>query len=341
MIRKLIVIISNEKIFRQRADFYCGNVDMKVLPEGLSTYHKVQFIGRSSNKKNGHKVNLENIKVASNIFRFLYFVLKTFKIKNISYFLVDITPYTFFSFLILFIFRKKIFIYLRSSGHEEWKHILGSWFVWIYHIMYKIITSNSIVMVLNRRLSSKQECHLINPSRLDDPWFKKHKEVSLDKIKLLYVGRINPEKGIHDFIKMFNKINLDIELSIVGEPKDLKVKNKNIKLFGYISDSQSLINIYDNHNIVVLPSFTEGQPYILDECLSRKRPIIVFEDIAYIVKDRKGVFISKRNVDSFMKTVKYIMQNYSKIQKNIEKNKFVTKRDMLKQISDTISSKDL
>ena len=103
MIRKLIVIISNEKIFRQSADFYCGNVDMKVLPEGLSTYHKVQFIGRSSNKKNGHKLNLENIKVASNIFRFLYFVLKTFKIKNISYFLVDITPYTFFSFLILFI----------------------------------------------------------------------------------------------------------------------------------------------------------------------------------------------------------------------------------------------
>ena len=70
-------IISNEKIFRQSADFYCGNVDMKVLPEGLSTYHKVQFIGRSSNKKNGHKLNLENIKVASNIFRFLYFVLKT------------------------------------------------------------------------------------------------------------------------------------------------------------------------------------------------------------------------------------------------------------------------
>ena len=140
---------------------------------------------------------------------------------------------------------------------------------------------------------------------------------------------------------MFNKINLDIELSIVGEPKDLKVKNKNIKLFGYIADPQSLINIYDNHNIVVLPSFTEGQPYILDECLSRKRPIIVFEDIAYIVKDRKGVFVSKRDVDSFMKTVKYIMHNYPEIQENIKKNKFVTKRDMLKQISDTISSKDL
>ena len=139
---------------------------------------------------------------------------------------------------------------------------------------------------------------------------------------------------------MFNQVKLDIELSIVADPKNLKVINKNIKLFGYISDVQSLINVYDNHNIIVLPSFTEGQPYILDECLSRKRPIIVFEDIAYIVKDRKGVFVSKRDLDSFVKNIKYIMHNYQEIQKNIEKNKFITKGDMLKQISDIVSLKN-
>ena len=337
MIKKPIVIINNEKIFRQNNDYYCANYAMKVLPEGLNAYHTVQFIVRSSKKKSGHKLNLENIKVASNIFKFLYFIFKTFKIKNVSYLLVDITPYTFFSFLILFIFRKKIFVYLRSSGHDEWKYILGSWSVWIFHIMYTIITSNSIVMVLNDRLFNKKKCHLINASRLNDLWFKDHKEASLDKIKLLYVGRINPEKGIYNFIKMFNQVKLDIELSIVADPKNLKVINKNIKLFGYISDVQSLINVYDNHNIIVLPSFTEGQPYILDECLSRKRPIIVFEDIAYIVKDRKGVFVSKRDLDSFVKNIKYIMHNYQEIQKNIEKNKFITKGDMLKQISDIVS----
>ena len=87
-------------------------------------------------------------------------------------------------------------------------------------------------------------------------------------------------------------------------------------------------------------SFTEGQPYILDECLSRDRPIVIFEDIAYVVKDRKGVFVSKRDTDSFIQTLKYIMQNYQEIQKDIKKNKFFTKSDMLKQISKTINSKD-
>ena len=331
-----IVIINNEKIFTQEKDFYCDNLEMKMLPEGLGDSHKVQFIARRSKKRGSNKIELKNIKVASNIFGFLYFIFETFKIKNFSYLLFGITPYTFFSFLFLFIFRKKIFVYLRSDGHEEWRHILGLWSVWIYHIMYRIVTSGSIVIVLHSRLFNKKKCYQVNSSRLDDLWFKEHKEVSLDKIKLLYVGRINPEKGIYDFIKMFDQIKLDIEFSIVADPKNLKVKNKNIKLLGYVSDPQSLINIYDAHNIIVLPSFTEGQPYILDECLSRKRPIIIFEDIAYIVKDRKGIFISKRDINSFVQNIKYIMNNYHEIKKSIEKNKFLTNKDMIQQISDIV-----
>ena len=87
-----------------------------------------------------------------------------------------------------------------------------------------------------------------------------------------------------------------------------------------------------------MPSFTEGQPYILDESLSRKRPMIIFEDIDYIAKDRKGIFISKRDVDALSESINYIMQNYQKIQKNMEQNKFYTKEHMLKQISDIVSN---
>ena len=330
-----IVIINNEKIFRQDKDFYCDNLGIKELPEGLKDAHQVQFIARESKKKRNHKIELDNIKAGKNIFNFLFYIFKSLKIKNTNYLIVDITPYTFFCFLILFIFRKKIFLYLRSSGHEEWRHILGPWTVWIFHIMYKIITSGSKVIVNNSRLYNK-ECHLINSSRLDDQWFKGHKEVNLDKIKLLYVGRINPEKGIYDFVKIFDQIALDAEFSIVGDPKNLKIENKNINLLGYISDSKKLIDIYDSHNIIVLPSYTEGEPHILDECLVRKRPIIIFEDIAYIAKNKNGIFISRRDANSFKTNVQYIIENYFAIQKNMEKNKFLTKKDMIKQISNII-----
>jgi glycosyltransferase involved in cell wall biosynthesis len=333
---KNLVIINNEKIFKENNNFYCDNLDLKIIPEGLNEYHEVQYIVRNSNKKGGQKVNLKNIKVASNIVKFIYFIFKTLKIPNVSYLLVCITPYTFLSFLILFLFRKKrIFVYLFSSGHDEYKYILGSWSVWIYHIMYTIITSNSKVIVCHERLYKKKS-HLVNISRLNDDWLKDQKSASLDKVRFFYVGRMNPEKGIFEFLKLFDKIKFDAEFSIIGNLENQKILNKNIKLLGYVSDPKSLINIYDKHNIMVLPSFTEGTPYTVDESLSRRRPIIIFEDIAYIVRDKIGIFVSKRDIDSFSKTTKYIMDNYLEIQKKMEKNVLPTKKNMIKQISDII-----
>jgi len=185
--------------------------------------------------------------------------------------------------------------------------------------MYTIVTSNSKVIVCHERLFDKNKSYLVNISRLDDEWIKNHKDALVDRIRFLYVGRMSLEKGIFEFIKMFNKTELKAEFSIVGNSKNHNISNSNIKLLGYIADPQSLINIYDNHNIMILPSFTEATPYVVDEALSRKRPVIIFEDIAYIAKDKKGIFISQRNVNSFSETTKYIMNNYREIQKKMEK----------------------
>jgi len=335
----LLVVINNDKIFKDNNEFFSNNYNLKILPEGLNNYHKVEYIARESNKKGSQKINLQNIKIASNIIKFIYLIFSTFKNKNSKYFITSINPYTFISFIFLFLFRKKVFLYLISSGHEEWKFILGSWSVWIYHVMYSIMTSNSTVITIHERLYKGKNCHLVTSSSLDEEWLENHKEVKLDKIRFLYVGRANPEKGIHKFLKMFEEVKLNSELSIVGNLEKIELlKNKNIKLIGYVSDKKSLIDIYDDHNILILPSFTEGQPHVVEESLARRRPVIVFEDIAHIIKERKGIFVSKRTIDSFSETIKHVMQNYDKIQESIEKNKFPLKKDMLKQISNIIGS---
>ena len=137
---------------------------------------------------------------------------------------------------------------------------------------------------------------------------------------------------------MFDEVKSDAEFSIVGYAKNLEIKNKNVKLLGYASDPQKLINIYDDHNIMILPSFTEAHPYVLDECLSRKRPAIIFPDIAYVINGRKGVFVSERNINSFSETLKYIINNYNKIQNEMENNKLPTKKSMIKEFSNIIDN---
>ncbi len=77
-----LIIINNEKIFREDDNYYCDNLDLKILPEELSNYYQLRYIVRSSNKKGNQKLNLKDIKVASNIFKFIYFVFKTIRIPG-------------------------------------------------------------------------------------------------------------------------------------------------------------------------------------------------------------------------------------------------------------------
>ena len=122
--KKNLVIINNEKVSETENKFYCDNIDMKSIPEGLSDNLEVLFIGRKSNIKRSHQIGVEKIKVKSNIFSFLFSIFHTFKKKDTNYLLISVTPYTFIAFIFLFIFRKKIFVYLRSNGYEEYKAIL-------------------------------------------------------------------------------------------------------------------------------------------------------------------------------------------------------------------------
>ena len=98
--------------------------------------------------------------------------------------------------------------------------------------MYLIVTSNSKVLVNHERLFDEKKSYLINSSRLNELWQKNYMEPSLDRVKFLYIGRMNPEKGIFQFIEMLKKIKFNFEFSIVGDNKNKKKIRKKYKIFG-------------------------------------------------------------------------------------------------------------
>ena len=203
--------------------------------------------------------------------------------------------------------------------------------------MFFFVTKNSNLIICNKRLSKKKNYHLVFPSQLNENWFVDHKKVLLDKIRLLYVGRMRVEKGIYQFMKMLDKMNMEGELSIVSDIVNLNNINKKINLLGFGYDTKSLIKIYDDHNIFILPSFTEAHPQVVLESLSRRRPVIIFEEIKHIIGDKKGIFVSKRNEESFLRTTKYIMENYIDIQESMSANKLPTKKEFISHMSNILS----
>jgi len=328
---KGLVIIDNEKISKKNNIFYCDNFEARISEDFKSNFD-VTFIARKSKVDRVKKIDLQKIEIASNIFSFLFNIFKTFKKNETTYLLIAINPYTFISFLFLFIFRKKVFVYLRSDGHEEYKAILGHIGPIIYNLMYRIVTFKSKIITCQKRLFTNRKSYMVYPSELNFSWLNNRKKPLIENPKLLYVGRIKVEKGVFSLIKIFEKIKDGVQLSIVGRNEKIQNENKKINFIGHVSSSNELIKIYDSHNIFILPSFTEAHPKVIDESLARMRPVIIFDDIRHVIQDRKGIFVSKRNTQSLEETINFIMKNYSNIQESMIENKLPTKKEFVLQM---------
>ena len=334
-----LFIISNESVFEENGNFYCDNIDLKSSPEGLSKIFKVNMFTRKSKKKRAHKINLKNIIVNNSILSFLINILNTSYNKDTKYLVISITPYTFLISILLRILRKKPIVYLRSDGYGEYKAILGFFGPIIYHLMFIIVSNISTLVSCRKYILKGKSGEIVSPSQLNPNWFANIKEPNLDKIKLLYVGRIRKEKGIFSLLDLIKKIKIELTLTVVGTEKGFNnfISEKNINLFNVESNEEKLIEYYDNHNIFILPSFTEGHPMVLLEALARLRPVIIFKDIEHVIEDKKGIFVAERNSESLLEKIEFIKKNYSFIQDEIKKNYLPTKQDFLKDLSSIIS----
>ena len=73
------------------------------------------------------------------------------------------------------------------------------------------------------------------------------------------------------------------------------------------------------------------------EALARKRPVIVFEEIKHVIGDKKGIFVSKRNLNSLVETIDNIKKNYKEIKEQMDQNKLPTNKDFIRDFANLIS----
>ena len=330
--KKKLFIFSNESIFIQDEKYFCDNIDLKSSPEGLNKKFEVNLFGRKSSKKRTHEIKLKKVKTFYSLFTYLSEVIKSTKIENAKYLIISISPYTFLICLFLRLFGKTPTVYLRSDGYGEYNAILGSFGKLIYHLMFSCTSLISNLISCRNYILKGKKGKVIYPSQLDSVWFKKPKIQEIKNFKLLYVGRIRVEKGIFSLASLI-KNKRDISLTIVGAEKNTsyKINQSNINIQLTQSNKARLIKYYDDHNIFILPSFTEGHPMVLLEALARRRPVIIFDDIQHVIGDKKGIFVAKRNFLNFFGVLNHIKKNYKKIQKDMKKNMLPTNKEFIEK----------
>tara|TARA_X000000368_G_scaffold334298_1_gene271728 strand:+ start:2742 stop:3764 length:1023 start_codon:yes stop_codon:yes gene_type:complete len=337
--KKNLVIISNDRFYIHKENYYCDHVAEKTLPDGLSNKFSVTVVGRSTKIKRSHRLKTKNIESYSFLIIYLFSIFKKI-IKGDSKFLIlSISPYTFCASLIFIFSKQKPIVYLRSDGHQEYRSILGFYGPLIYGLMFNIASKISFFISCRKYILKKKSGYLVSPSELNNNWTLNTNKPDLKKIKLLYVGRVKVEKGIFSLLELIKKAPNEVTLTIVGESYQIekKIDQPNVNIFPIENDERKLIKHYDEHNIFVLPSYTEGHPMVLLESLARMRPVIIFDEINHVVGNKKGIFVSKRNSSSFFNTINYIKENYGEINQEMKKNRLPTKDDFLKEFENLIS----
>lgn len=131
----------------------------------------------------------------------------------------------------------------------------------------------------------------------------------LNKKRLVSVGRLSPEKGPMDLLRIYNRINEihpDWKLDIIGDgPERAKMEeyilennlSKNVTLHGF-RNKDYIDDILHNSSIYLMTSFTESFGIVLIEAMSHGVPCIAFDSAegarelidhgenGFLVKDR-------------------------------------------------------
>ena len=302
--------------------------DLNNIITCLNKNYDINLICRNSFKKFNFQLD-ENFK---------HFKFNKILEKKINILLISITPYNFFVLFYLSIIKKvdiKGFVYLRSDGFLEYKYRYGLLGYFFYYLMFYFITKKLKIISCSNNFTKVQSDIIVHPSELNSIWFDRKNSEKQYYTDFLYVGRFKKDKGSFYLVKIFKDILKNYSLTIVGNDKKLIPKKyiaKNIIYKNSVSNIDELIKVYDSTKIFILPSFIEGFPKVISESLARLKPVIIFEDIKYVVNGRKGIFICKRNESSLKKNINYILNNYKTIQKEIKSNYFYTKDNFNKNL---------
>lgn len=221
-------------------------------------------------------------------------------------------------------FFKKM-IHLRSRGIKIMRNASAIFFLskaYREYVFEKYVPQKYRIELLGKSY--------IMPNGIDDFWLENQpisdKSVTTKQIKLIYAGRIDKNKNIpttQRAMDILRQKGYDVTLTVVGKVAD---QNEFSKINGnehttYISakPKEELIELYREHDIFVMPSYTETFGLVYAEAMSQGLPVIYtrgqgfdgqFED------GEVGCSVDPTSSEEIANKIEKIIKDYCDVSKN-------------------------
>lgn len=189
---------------------------------------------------------------------------------------------------------ENIFMDLPKFIQPTMNNLWNKYLAWVYSKAESLIYPSEMARTLLDKLSDQdQPSHVVSnginladfkPQEIGD--FHERFSIPTDKIKLLFVGRLFPEKSIHTLINAIPHIlkkHPHIHVLIVGgghlRPKleklalGLKIE-KHVTFLGIVSETDK-IHAYNASDIFILPSLAELEGMVVLEAMACGKPIVI------------------------------------------------------------------
>ena len=152
------------------------------------------------------------------------------------------------------------------------------WFKFIEKYTYKygdlaIVSSNHNCEYIKEKYGINNQKILVLYNYVNLDIFKPKNEFNKYSDRILYVGRLNPEKNLFSLVQAISDLNFVLDIygkgdQIESQLKDFAIKNNvKVNFFGVVSNDQ-LPKIYNQYNYYILPSYHEGMPKTLIEAMA-------------------------------------------------------------------------
>lgn len=185
-------------------------------------------------------------------------------------------------------------------------------------------------LVLNKFLGLRDKINIqrksfVIPFGIDDFWFNnlmmnERKQLNIEEIKLLFVGKVNRNKNITTVIKACKKLlelGVKTTFTIVGNIETLELGNS-LKTYNFISyipfaDKETLKNIYRNHDIFIMTSIKETFGLVYAEAMSQGLPVIYTRGQGFdkhFEEGKIGYSVDCFDVDEIVEKILLIRKNY-------------------------------